>query len=185
MKSRLILFLLLLSLVTSAYKKPELFVIKAEANAFYHNNVGLSYVWEKAYYAAIQEFKIAISLNPNTQATATYYNNLGEVYMIIGQPKYAQDCFERAITQYSLNFKFYQNLAKCFKAQNLVDYKIKTYSADTKNPLNMLMVGLLQVEKGDIRRGIIKLDEFTMQEPDLLITGSVKAYIKTLVAQQS
>ena len=55
------------------------YVIDPEKNAYQHNNLGIMYVEERDYYAAIQEFKMAISLNPNTQATATYFNNLGKV----------------------------------------------------------------------------------------------------------
>ena len=131
-----------MSFLTSAYKKPDVYVIDAEKNAYMHNNLGLMYVNEKCYYAAIQEYKIAISLNPNTQATAVYYNNLGEVYLIIGYPDYALDCFQRALKQYSLSFKYYQNLAKTFKALGTVDEQIVKYS-DGSNPLNKVMLGVL------------------------------------------
>ena len=76
MKKFLIIPLIFLTFLTSGYKKPDVYVIDAQKNAQVHNNMGLIYVDEKCYYAAIQEFKIAISLNPNTQATAVYYNNL-------------------------------------------------------------------------------------------------------------
>ena len=69
------------------------YVIDPEKNAYEHNNLGIMYVEEKCYYAAIQEFKMAISLNPKTQATAVYFNNLGKVYMTIGYPELALDCF--------------------------------------------------------------------------------------------
>lgn len=111
MKKSAILFLILTSLMVSGYKKPEYYTIDAVRNAYIHNNRGLNYVAERMYYPAIEEFKIAISLNPNTQATAVYYNNLGETYMKIGYPDLAQDCFERALKQYSLNLKYYKNLA--------------------------------------------------------------------------
>lgn len=120
---------------------------------------------------------MAISLNPNTQATSVYYNNIGDVYMLIGYPDYAQDAYEQAIRQYSLNFQYYQDLAKCYKARNLIPAKIKEYS-DNTNSLNRIMLGLLYIENGDIRRGIIILDDFAMSEPDLIITRSVKQFIK-------
>ena len=60
--------------------------------------------------------------------------------------------------------------------------KINEYSQEG-SPLNKIMLGLLYVESGDIRRGIIILDEFTMSEPDLIITTAVKAYIKQMVDQ--
>lgn len=175
-----IFFLFTTALVFSGYKKPDIYTIDAEKNAFLHNNMGLRYIDEQNYYAAIQEFKLAIALNPNTQATAVYYNNLGEVYMKANFFKFAQDCFERAIVQYPLNFSYYQNLAKCYKAQGLTDSKINSYSK-AKPPLNMIMIGLLYIEKGDKEHGIIKLDEFCMQEPDLIITGAVRNYLREII----
>jgi len=79
---------------------------------------------ERCYYAAIQEFKIAISLNPNTQATAVYYNNIADAYMEIGYPNMAQQPYEDAIKQYSLNLQYYQDLVKCYKALNIIPAKI-------------------------------------------------------------
>ena len=183
MKKFCLTALILMSFLTSAYKKPDVYVIDAEKNAYMHNNLGLMYVNEKCYYAAIQEYKIAISLNPNTQATAVYYNNLGEVYLIIGYPDYALDCFQRALKQYSLSFKYYQNLAKTFKALGTVDEQIVKYS-DGSNPLNKVMLGVLYAQKGETKRAITILDEFCMMELDLIITPSIKKYIKELVYQQ-
>jgi len=183
MKRFLPVFLIFLTFLASAYKKPDVYVIDAEKNAYIHNNRGLMYVDEKCYYAAIQEYKIAISLNPNSQATAVYYNNLGEVYLTIGYPDYALDCFERALTQFSLNFKYYQNLAKTYKMLGTLETQIVKYS-DNANPLNKVMLGLLYAQKGDTKRAIIILDEFSMSEPDLIITPAVKQYVKELIAQQ-
>ena len=184
MKKFLIIPLIFLSVLASGYRKPDVYEIDAQKNAYTHNNMGLIYVEEKCYYAAIQEFKIAISLNPNTQATAVYYNNLGEVYLTIGYPDYALDCFERALKQYSLNLKYYQNLAKTYKMLGQVDKQIGVYSDET-NPLNMVMRGLLYEQKGDVRRAITILDEFAMSEPDLIITPSVRKYIKDVLVPQS
>ena len=182
MKKFFVLSLIVFSFLTSAYKKPDVYEIDAQKNAYTHNNMGLIYVDEKCYYAAIQEFKIAISLNPDTQATAVYYNNLGEVYLTIGYPDYALDCFERALKQYSLNFKYYQNLAKTYGLLGMTDKQLEIYSDET-NPLNMVMRGLLLEEKGEIRHAISVLDEFAMSEPDLIITPSVKKHIKELVVK--
>lgn len=180
MKKFLLVSLIVMSFLTSAYKKPDVYEIDAQKNAYIHNNMGLIYVSEKNYAAAIQEYKIAISLNPNTQATAVYYNNLGEVYLKIGYPEYALDCFERALKQFSLNLKYYQNLAKTYKLLGTVDRKIVECSEKT-NPLAKVMRGLLYEQQGDIKRAIIILDEFVMSEPDLIITPSVKEHIKFLV----
>jgi len=181
-KSVTVLILFVMALFGSAYVRPDVYKIDAEKNAVIHNNLGLVAVSEKYYYRAIQEFNLAIALNPRTQATAVYYNNLGETYMKIGYPKEAQRCFENSIMQYSLNFLYYQNLVNSFKAQKILPAKIKYYqSKKDKNPLNMVILGLLYVANGDVRRGIIKLDEFCMKEPDLIITTAVKSYMSEII----
>lgn len=181
-KSFIVSLFLLISFVSSAYLKPDVYKIDATQNAILHNSLGLKAVSEQNYFEAIQEFCLAISLNPRTQATAVYYNNLGETYMKVGYYREAQRCFESSIIQYNLNFLYYQNLVKSFKAQGLIGSKIKYYqSKEEKNPMNKVVLGLLYVASGDVRRGIIKLDEFCMSEPDLLITGAVKNYISTIV----
>ncbi len=182
MKKLLVLSLIFFSFIASGYRKPDVYEIDATKNGYIHNNRGLLYMREKCYYAAIQEFKIAISLNPDTQATSVYYNNIGDAYMKIGYPDYAQDAYERAINLYSLNFQYYLDLAKCYKARNVIQHQIKQYS-NTDNPLNRIMLGLLYIESGDIKRGIIILDDFAMSEPDLLITRSIKQYIKEKVRE--
>ena len=171
-------------MLTSAYTKPDVYVIDATKNAYTHNNMGLRYMDERCYYAAIQEFKIAISLNPNTQATSVYYKNLGDAYMAINYPNLAKQPYEDAIKQYSLNFQYYQALAKCYKALGLISSKIKEYNNDS-NILNKVMLGLLYIENGNTKRGIIVLDEFASSEPDLLITPAVKFYIKNTVKKMN
>lgn len=182
MKRLVLISLIFLSVLTSGYRKPDVYVIDATKNAYIHNNMGLRYMNEHCYYAAIQEFKIAISLNPDTQATATYYDNIGDAYMAIGHPEMASQPYEDALSQYGLNFKFYKDLAKCYKALGLSQAKITEFSA-SKNQLNKVLLGLLYIENGDLKRGVIILDEFTMKEPDLLITPAVKQFIKENVSR--
>ena len=174
----IILFLIFLNFTASGYsRKPEPFVIDAARNAYFHNNLGINYLRERCYYAAIQEFKIAISLSPNTQATSVYLKNLGDAYMEIGYPDMALQPYEDAIRQYSLNLQYYQALVKCYAVLGQIQSKITEYS-NNENPLNKVMLGLLYIESGDLKRGTIILDEFTVTEPDLLITRAVKEYLK-------
>lgn len=180
MQNIIIILLIFISLFTSGYKKPDAYTIDAAKNSHLHNNMGLRYMNERCYYAAIQEFKIAISLNPNTQSTAVYYKNIGDAYMAIGYPNLAKEAYEDALKQFSLNFQYYLNLAKCYKALGLLPSKINAYSKD-KNPLSKVMLGVLYIENGDLKRGITILDAFTASEPDLLITPAVKDYVKKVV----
>ncbi len=160
------------------------YVIDPAKNAFEHNNLGVMYVEEKCYYAAIQEFKMAISLNPKKQATAVYFNNLGKVYMTIGYPNLALDCFKNALTQYSLNFEYYKNLADCYEKLGQLQTQLEIYKAQQdKNPLNIIMIGLLNEQIGNKKKAIMVLDEFVMSEPNLIITPAVKKHIQDLVLQ--
>ncbi len=184
MKKWLIIIALFFT-VLPAISKPGTIVtytIDPEKNAWSHNNMGIVYMEEKCYYAAIQEFKIAISLNSNAQSTAIYLNNLGKAYLIIGYPELALGCFEDALTQYSLNFEFYENLAKCYAQLGKIQEKLSKYQSEiSKNPVAKVMVGLLQEQNGNKKQAITTLDDFVMAEPDLIITPAVKKHIQGLV----
>lgn len=182
MKRILILFVMLFLVSVPAHCAGTIvtYTIDPEKNAYEHNNLGIMYVEEKCYYAAIQEFKIAISLNPNTQATAVYFNNLGKVYMKIGYPQLALDCFQKSVTQYSLNFEYYKNLAQCYDALGQTKIQLEKYKKSSV-PLDKIMLGLLYEKLGDKRKAITVLDDFAMSEPELLITPAVKSHIQSIV----
>lgn len=182
MKRFLTATLILTSFMVSGYKRPETYVINAENNAAIHNNRGVNFLNENNFYPAIQEFKIAISLSPDTQASAVYYNNLGECYMKLGHPELAQDCFEKALIQFSLNFKYYQNLAQCYYQLGFADEQIKRSYTD-KNPLGLILRGLLFEYQGDTVNAITTLDEFVAKEPDIMITSAVKQHLQELIEQ--
>ena len=173
LKSIILIFILVF---TVGYAKPDVEVIDSQKNAFLHNNYGLVYAEQGNYYAAVQEFKMAIDLNPGTQATSVYYNNLGKIYYKLEFSKYAVQCFESAKTLYPLNVEYYRNLAKAYKQQGVLNSKIKTYSI-SKNILDRVLLGFLYLEAGNKSKGIVTLDSFCMEEPDLLLTGGVKYYI--------
>lgn len=177
-----LLFLFVIPFLTSGYVNPDVYKIDASKNAVEYNNLGLKYSSEGNYFSAIENFKTAIELSPKTQASAVYYNNLGETYMAIGCYTEAQHSFENAVNKYNLNFLYYQNLVKSYKARGIIASKIKYYqSKEENNSLEMIILGLLYVSSGDIRRGIIKLDEFCMKEPNLIITAAVKNYIQIII----
>lgn len=161
------------------YRKPYKYVIDAEKDAFYHNNVGLNYLQDRVYYAAIQEFKIAVQLSPNTQATAVFKENLGETYMFIGYPDMARVCFEDAVKLYGLNLKYYINLAECYNQLNILQSKIEEYKA-SDSIYDKIILGLLYIKTGETKRGILTLDEVCMTEPDLLITPAIREYLKQI-----
>lgn len=179
-KRVLILFMLFAMVFCSGYRKPHKYVIQAEKDAYYHNNMGLNYLKDRIYYAAIQEFKIAISLSPSTQASAVFYSNLGETYNFIGYPDLAKTCFEDAIKLYGLNLKYYTNLINCYKTLGVTNSKIKEFKA-SEDLYDKIKLGILYIETEEYRKGVNLLDEICTQEPDLLITPALKQYLKDII----
>ncbi len=159
-------------------------VIKAQNNAYRHNNKGLLYLEDKYYFGAIKEFQIAIDLNPNTQASAAYYVNLGKTYETIGYNNLAQPCFEKAVELNPLCFDYYLKMVENYKKSGILDIKLKEYQSNKKSSLNEIVVGLLYIQKGAVTTGITILDDFCNKEPDLLITPGVKNYIDNLVKEK-
>ena len=126
-----------------------IYEIDAARNASLHNNYGVNYLKEKNYYAAIKEFEMAILLNPNTQASATYYNNLGKTYLKIGYPKLAEDSFNKALERNSTNFEFYQNIVTSYKEQGKLKTELEKAIAD-KKPLSKITAGLILIDEGKL-----------------------------------
>ena len=89
----------------------------------------------------------------------------------------ARVCFEDAIKLYGLNFKYYQNLIQCYQQLGITKTKIKEYT-QSSSIYDKIKLGLLYIQTGEVRRGVIVLDEICMQEPDLLITPAIKQYLK-------
>ncbi|MBQ9244908.1 hypothetical protein IJ182_01420 [bacterium] len=158
--------------------------IRAENNAYRHNNLGLLYLEEKYYFGAIKEFQIAIDLVPDKQASAAYYVNLGKTYDKIGYPALAQPCFEKAVNLNVLCFDYYLILAENYQKQGLTDEKLADFQSRKPYPLNDIMIGLLFIQKGDVATGMTVLDEFCNHEPNLLVTAGVRNYLDKLAKEK-
>lgn len=173
----LIVFLLLF--FTSQYAFCDN-LIKAQNNAYRHNNKGLIYLEEKYYFGAIKEFQIAIDLLPDKQASSVFYLNLGKTYEKIGYNDLARPCFEKAVSLNVLCFENYLKMAENYKKLGLVEQKLNEFKSDKSSPLNSIIVGLLYIQKGEVTTGITILDDFCDKEPNLIITSGIKNYLKEL-----
>lgn len=176
-KKTLISFLLIFLFPILSFADQE---IKAQNNAYRHNNQGIIYLKEKYYFGAIKEFQIAIDLNPNSQAAAVYYVNLGTTYEKIGYYDLAKPCFEKAVSLNVLCFDYYLKLAQNYKKLSILDEKILYYQTKKDSPLNEVILGLLYIQNGQKSIGITILDDFCNKEENLLITKGVKNYLKEI-----
>ena len=154
--------------------------IIAKNNAYRHNNKGLIFLEENYYYGAIKEFQIAIDLNPDSQASAAFYTNLGTTYEKLGYYDLAKPCFEKALTLNALCFDYYLKMAENYKKLGIADQKLNEYINKNNSPLNDIIVGLLYIQKGEKSIGMTMLDEFCHKEPNLLVTVGVRNYLDSL-----
>lgn len=169
--------------------------VDAMKNANQHNRRGVNYFREQDYFAALKEFKIAIAINPNSQSTAVYYNNLGKVYLIFGKiqreknltradadfSEMAKTCFERAIMQDCMKFEYYKNLVESYELLGITaqrkDFLMKNLNI---NPFNAIVVAIIFEKQGKYAPAIMLLDDFVSKNPSLIITNDVKKFLNTL-----
>lgn len=169
--------------------------VDAQKNANLHNLRGTQYYREMDYFAALKEFKIAIAINPNSQSTAVYYNNLGKVYLVFGEiqrsrhltrqdadfSEMAKACFERAIMQDCMKFEYYKNLVDSYALLGITaqkkDFLLKNKD---KNPFNEIIVAIILANEGKNAPAKALLQNFAANNPDLIITNDVQKFIKAL-----
>ncbi len=169
--------------------------VDAQKNANLHNRRGANYFKEQDYFAALKEFKIAIAINPNSQSTAVYYNNLGKVYLVFGEiqrsrnltradadfSEMARTCFERAIMQDCMKFEYYKNLVTSYELLGITTSKKDFLLKNLKiNPFNAIVVAIILAKEGKYDPAIILLNDFVQKNPDLIITDDVKKFISAL-----
>ena len=178
------LFAIVLLFCVSAVAANADETIKAENNAYRHNNKGLLYLKENYYFGAIKEFQIAIDLLPSSQASAAFYVNLGTTYEKIGYPSIARPYFEKAVSLNVLCFDYYLKLAENYKKNGIVNEQIIIFEKKDNSPLNDVMLGLLYIQKGDVSTGVIILDDFCNKESKLIITDGVKKYLEKVTKEK-
>jgi tetratricopeptide (TPR) repeat protein len=160
------------------------YVIDPALNAVMHNNKGLEFLKDGYYVAAAMEFKLAISLNPESAASATFYNNLGLTYMKLQRQDWAISSFERAIALNPNFLEYYRNLVKAYKTNNVlnreVNKSIEIIKKDKSNSRVWLLLGLMYIELKYNYDAVLCLNKFKELEPDLLLSQEVENIISKL-----
>lgn len=172
---------ILLSGFTYEYNPEE---IDAVNNAQMRNNLGTLYWRMGKYTMAMNEFKIAIMLNPKSPASADYYNNLGLLYMKFENYTMAQDCFEHSIELNPVSYEYYKNLIISYEKQGLLEAAFETQlsciNQDSKNSRAYLMAGFICYRQNNKECTIKYLSRFNELEPDYKITEATKKIIEEM-----
>lgn len=175
---------ILLLLFFTLFLQGSTFVIDPSKNAVWHNERGLFFLRFDNYYGAIEEFKIAIALNHESEASAAFYNNLGTAYYKLGGYDLSRQCFEKAVRLNSNFIEYYDNLIDSYKALKKINKVINdNEKAVNKNPYNsraFLMLGLINKKQGNKDKAVMYLKEFTRLEPDLDISKQIDNMLREM-----
>ncbi len=159
-------------------------ILDATNNAAGRNNKGIMFMEMGQYQAAMTEFQIAISLNPDSPASSAYYNNLGLAYMKLGFLKEAQQCFQKAIDLNPVFLEYHKNMVRLYgktgQLQGLLDGYLKEVSADKNNSNAYFMAGLIYAQLGQREIAIKYLKRFAKLEKNQILSRGVYEYIEEL-----
>ena len=149
-------------------------------NARQHNNMGNIYFDEKNYNAAFYEYQIAYELMKHTHGTAPYLYNMAKCMLKFKNYIRAQYLIEQAIKQDCINMTYYEALVDCYTAQNIAHKKLSIHLADTKNPYNRIIAGLIYLKTGQKIEAKVIFDEFISDNPDMIISNDVRLILKNI-----
>lgn len=185
MKIKSILTLIILTFFLQGYEyKYEVPKLDATNNAASRNSKGIMYMEMGYYNAAMTEFKVAISLNPNSPASAAYYNNLGLLYIKINKLIEASECFDKAISLNPVFLEYYKNKVDVLDKSGVIDKFLSRYikqiNQDNKNSNAYLMAGLICAQMGQKANAINYLQQYVAIEKTNVMSRAVKQEIKDL-----
>lgn len=158
--------------------------IQPSTNAFEHNNRGVRNFENKYFYEAAQEFKLAISLNPNTPQTAVFYSNLARVYLDLNHYEAGIFCLEQSIKLDETKLSYFKDLVNMYaEKQALIEAK-NTYISKITNKENdynsYLILGLIHKRMGENLKSINCLEEYQRLKPNSPIYKNIEITIKIL-----
>jgi len=163
-------------------------VIDPSKNAVWHNEKGMFYLELKYYAAAIKEFRLAILLNPESEVSATFYNNLGTAYYKINYLDNAEMSFAKAVELRPYYLEYRENLIKTYKEKEMLkevaEKHKKIIIEDPKNIQSYLMLGLIQKNYGNNEYAMIYLNKFIELTSDFRVSEQIKSIIKDLEAEK-
>ena len=158
--------------------------LDAARNAANRNNTAIMYMEMGHYQAAETEFKIAISLLPNSPNSAAYYNNLGLLYLKINNFIGAKDCFQKAIDINPVFLEYYKNLVATYAKEKSLDefleLNLEKISQNSSNSEGYLYAGLIYAEQKNYTLGIQYLSEYIKLEKNRILSRGIKQLIYEL-----
>jgi tetratricopeptide (TPR) repeat protein len=160
--------------------------INAINDCITHHNKGIAFMEAGYPLHAIDEFKLALMLNPNSTMSATVYNNMGRAYEMMRSYNLAITCYQHAIKinpDFSL---YYKNLVNAYRAkkalkQAQVDYE-KIVKINSQDAQAYFILALIYMGNENNTRALQAFKKVVSLEPNIELTRSAQKYITKLGA---
>lgn len=148
-----------------------------------HNNLGCTYFDMEVYDAAVNEFRIALGLNPKE---ANFYYNIGNVYYKRGLFKEAIPEYEKALELRMEDPKFHLSLGKAYYNNDQYSEAEReflfTLQYDRRNVNAHYRLGMLYLRKGQREQAKKEFDTALRLDPNHEATRqAVSSYIATSI----
>lgn len=145
-------------------------------NALAHSNLGFHFFESNLFDSAINEYRIALRLNPH--AAAEYYNGLGACYYSKGMPDEAIIEYKKALILDPKALKTYNNLGLAFNEKGMYKEAIECYETVMRTDqqflpaYNNLALVYIRMQKWSeakrILEGAIKIDPHNEKAQNIL-----------------
>lgn len=160
----------------------------AANDAIAHNKKGIVFLESGYPLHAINEFKIAIMLNPNSTFSATLYNNLGRSYEMIRYYDLAIASYQHAI-RINPNFSvYYKNLVNTYRIKKALPQAQKDYEKITRvnnqDAQAYFILALIYMEQTNNLKAKEALKTFLTLEPNIDLAQAAKKYLAKLEAKK-
>lgn len=152
-----------------------------EDNAIAHARKGELLMGRRRYGEAIEEFKIALRLNPYSSLSATAYNNLGISYLKLRNYPLALTSFQRAI-RIQPNFElYYKNLIRTYQEQNSLraaQERLKNIVAiNPEDAEAWYLLGLAHQRMGFVKEARDAFSRFVELQPNSRLVPAAQTYL--------
>lgn len=156
----------------------------ALSSAITHNKKGLTFLESGYPLHAVNEFKIALMLNPNTTMSASIYNNLGQAYEMLRAYDLAIASYQHAIKINPDFAIYYKNLVYVYKAKRSLDKAQKEYetiiSINKDDAQAYFVLGLISLETSQNEKAKEYFSKFIQLEPNVDLANAAKKYLANL-----
>jgi protein O-mannosyl-transferase len=103
-----------------------------------HNNLGIAFYNSNQFLKAIQQYQIAIQLDPDNKNIASTFNNIGNAYLKIERVDEAMSFFKQALDRNPTFASAHINMGTALIQKNRISEAIDHFSAVLKNdPINV------------------------------------------------